>query len=104
MDIEMFRNLNFRASENYSNSFFKQKLLTNLSTRKIILVALTILLLSVWNGNAFTSTLKQKGSTLSPPADSLIQRIVCFKFKADATPGAIEQHMLGFAHLKDSIS
>ena len=104
MDIEMFRNLNFRAPENYSNSFFKQKLLTNLSMRKIILVALTILLLSVWKGNAFTSTPKQKGSTLSPPADSLIQRIVCFKFKADATPEDIEQHMLGFAHLKDSIS
>jgi hypothetical protein len=28
---------------------------------------------------------------------------VCFKFKAGTTKEAIEQHMAGFAHLKDSI-
>ena len=100
----MFRNLNFRAPEIYPNLFLKQKLLTNLSIKKIIPVALTIFLLFAGNRNAFTSTPKLKGSTLIPPADSLIQRIVCFKFKADATPDSIEQHMLGFAHLKDSIS
>ena len=104
MNIERFRNLNFRAPENYLISFFNQLLLANLSIKKIIPVALTFILLSACNRNAFTSTPKQKGSTLSLPADSLIQRIVCFKFKADATPAAIEQHMRGFAHLKDSIS
>ena len=104
MDIERFRNLKFRAAKSYFNSFFNQVLLTNLSMRKIISVALTFLLLSACHRNAFSSTPKQIGSTLSLPADSLIQRIVCFKFKADATPEAIEQHMRGFAHLKDSIS
>ena len=36
--------------------------------------------------------------------DSLIQRIVCFKFKPTATPGQVEQHMNGFSGLADSIS
>ena len=37
------------------------------------------------------------------PSDSFIQRIVCFKFKANTSPDAIQQHMRGFANLKDSI-
>lgn len=32
-----------------------------------------------------------------------IQRIVCFKFKADASPEAIDKHMKGFAALQKSI-
>lgn len=36
--------------------------------------------------------------------DSLIQRIVCFKFKPDVTNAQVQQHMEGFAGLKDSIS
>ncbi len=32
-----------------------------------------------------------------------IQRIVCFKFKTDASPEAIEKHMKGFAALKKGI-
>ena len=72
--------------------------------RKIVPIALAFLLLSACNRNAYTSTPKQKSPSLSLPADTLIQRIVCFKFKADATPEAIQQHMRGFAHLKDSIS
>jgi hypothetical protein len=103
MYIERFRSLNFSSSENYLNSFFNQLPLTNLSIIKIIPLALTFLLLSACNRNAFTATAKQNGSSLSLPADSLIQRIVCFKFKADATPEAIAQHMRGFQHLKDSI-
>ena len=35
--------------------------------------------------------------------DSLIQRIVCFKFTPNATAEQIDQHMRGFAGLKDSI-
>ena len=35
--------------------------------------------------------------------DSLIQRIVCFKFTPKATAEQIDQHMRGFAGLKDSI-
>jgi hypothetical protein len=35
--------------------------------------------------------------------DSLIQRIVCFKFTPKATAEQINQHMSGFAGLKDSI-
>src|SRR5689334_7045738 len=35
--------------------------------------------------------------------DSLIQRIVCFKFRPGVTPAQIDQHMRGFQGLKDSI-
>lgn len=35
--------------------------------------------------------------------DSLIQRIVCFKFKPNVTPEQIDRHMRGFSGLKDSI-
>lgn len=33
----------------------------------------------------------------------MIQRIVCFKFKADATDASIQQHMDSFAALKDAM-
>lgn len=71
--------------------------------KKIISIGLAILLLSPFNLKAYTSTLCQKSTSFGLPGDSIIQRIVCFKFKAGTTPKAIEQHMCGFAHLKDSI-
>src|SRR3954462_378486 len=67
--------------------------------KKIISIGFVILLLSAFNGKAFTST----GSYSGLPGDSIIQRIVCFRFKAGTTAEAIEQHMQGFAHLKDTI-
>ncbi|MDB5246153.1 MAG: Stress responsive alpha-beta barrel protein [Segetibacter sp.] len=72
--------------------------------KKIIPVALTILLLSACNRKALT--VAQTPNNYSPglPADSLIQRIVCFKFKVDASSAAIVRHMQGFQNLKDSIS
>ncbi len=72
--------------------------------RKITLIILALLFLSAANRNGYTLSLKQRSPYLSLPADSFIQRIVCFKFKAGASPQAIEQHMRGFAQLKDSIS
>ncbi len=71
--------------------------------KKIISIGLVILLLSAFNRKAFTSTLREKRTSFGLRGDSIIQRIVCFKFKAGTTPEAIEQHMRGFAHLKDSI-
>ena len=71
--------------------------------KKIVSIGLIILLLSAFNGKAFTSTLIQKNTSSGSTGDSIIQRIVCFKFKAGTTPEAIAQHMRGFAHLKDSI-
>src|SRR3954468_2105142 len=67
--------------------------------KKIISIGFVILLLSAFNGKAFTSA----GSYSGLPGDSIIQRIVCFKFKAGTTAEEIKQHMQGFAHLKDSI-
>lgn len=103
MNIEKLRKLDFRSPENYLISFFNQLLLTSVSIGKIIPVAITFLVLSACHRNAFTSTQNQNRSASSLRADSLIQRIVCFKFKADASPEAIAQHMRGFQHLKDSI-
>src|SRR6476620_3913207 len=71
--------------------------------KKIIPVGLAILLLSTFNQKAFTSPLYEKDPYFPLRDDTIIQRIVCFKFKAGTTPQAIEQHMRGFAHLKDSI-
>ena len=67
--------------------------------KKIISIGLVILLLSALNAKAFTLT----DSYFGLPGDSIIQRIVCFKFKAGTTQEAIKQHMSGFANLKDSI-
>src|SRR3954469_24014071 len=67
--------------------------------KKIISIGFMILLLSAFNQKSFAST----ASFFGLPGDSIIQRIVCFKFKAGTSAEAIEQHMRGFAHLKDSI-
>jgi hypothetical protein len=67
--------------------------------KKIISIGLVIVLLLAFNQKAFTST----GSYFGLPGDTIIQRIVCFKFKVGTTQEAIEQHMRGFQHLKDSI-
>ncbi|HUP12224.1 MAG TPA: Dabb family protein [Niastella sp.] len=73
------------------------------SIGKTTAVALCMLVLYACNHNV-TSAAKQKSVSLDSPADSLIQRIVCFKFKAGTSPEAIQKHMRGFANLKDSIS
>jgi hypothetical protein len=52
----------------------------------------------------FTSATTGQSPASTLPAQAHIQRIVCFKFKPGTTPQAIEQHMRGFAGLKDSIS
>ena len=69
---------------------------------KVIAFAVIIFMVLACDRNTFTGS----GRKENPPlhADSLIQRIVCFKFKKEATPAAIQQHMRGFAGLKDSIS
>jgi hypothetical protein len=73
--------------------------------KKIILfIGLTTLLFPACQQNTFTSAAKQETTKQNPPAEDRIQRIVCFKFKAGTTPEAIQQHMRGFANLKDSIS
>ena len=73
--------------------------------KKIIsLLALNALLLSACEQKTSTSVAKQENPVSSLPAEAQIQRIVCFKFKAGTTPEAIQQHMRGFANLKDSIS
>ena len=68
---------------------------------KIITSALIIYMVLAYNRNAFSTSGTKKDPSLH--ADSFIQRIVCFKFKRDATLAAIQQHMRGFAGLKDSI-
>jgi hypothetical protein len=68
---------------------------------KLIAFVVSMMLLSACNRPISTSIAKTANSL---PYDSLIQRIVCFKFKANASPAAIQQHMRGFANLKDSIS
>jgi hypothetical protein len=73
--------------------------------RKIVLVGLSCFLLSACNQQAPTSATAQEAPVAaSLPAEANIQRIVCFKFKPGTTPEAIQQHMRGFAGLKDSIS
>lgn len=62
------------------------------------------MLLSACSRPTSSSITKRANTANTLPSDSLIQRIVCFKFKANASPAAIQQHMRGFAELKDSIS
>ena len=69
-----------------------------------IFIGLSTLLFPACSQNAFTTSAKQKSTTFGLPAEARIQRIVCFKFKAGTSPEAIQQHMRGFANLKDSIS
>src|SRR5688500_18985984 len=70
---------------------------------KIIAIVLSVILLSACKSNTVTKSDKEDNTSLNKDADSLIQRIVCFKFKKEATPAAIEKHMRGFATLRDSI-
>jgi hypothetical protein len=70
--------------------------------KPLAIIALS-LLLSSYNAPAFSSACHHPGTTVHVLPDSLIQRIVCFKFKANSSPAAIEQHMREFAQLKDSI-
>ena len=80
--------------------------------RKTLLFGISCFLFSACNQQApateqqapDTATEQQAPVAASLPAEANIQRIVCFKFKAGTTPEAIEQHMRGFAGLKDSIS
>ena len=71
--------------------------------KKILSTGLVLLLLLALNRKGYTSTIHLKSTSLCLPGDSMIQRIVCFKFKAGTTQEAIEQHMRGFRNLKDSI-
>ena len=71
---------------------------------KLIALIVITVLLSACNRPVSTSITKAGNTRTGLTSDSLIQRIVCFKFKANASPEAIQQHMRGFANLKDSIS
>jgi hypothetical protein len=53
-------------------------------------------------GTSTSSSGSQAGATQMPD-EARIQRIVCFKFKPDVTAEVRQQHMRGFAGLKDSI-
>jgi hypothetical protein len=66
-------------------------------------LGLSVFWLSACNQNAASITTKQEKDTPELPAEATIQRIVCFKFKAGTSRAAIQQHMQGFANLKDSI-
>lgn len=61
-------------------------------------------LFSACSQQSLTSGTKKDNQALGLPAGAHIQRIVCFKFKPGTSPEAIQQHMRGFANLKDSIS
>ena len=72
--------------------------------KKLIACIVGITLLTACRAPVSTSGTKGENTAHGLPADALIQRIVCFKFKANTSPEAIQQHMRGFANLKDSIS
>jgi hypothetical protein len=72
--------------------------------KKILLIALSSLLLWACKQKENTSATQQQSPALSLPNEAHIQRFVCFKFKPGTTREAIQQHMRGFANLKDSIS
>ena len=73
--------------------------------RKIIyLLGICVLYLGACNNKTLSSASNKPGVSGSLPSEANIQRIVCFKFKAGTTSEAIQQHMRGFANLKDSIS
>ena len=71
--------------------------------KTLFLIAFCAFALSGCTQKDPNSTLKAEGQTIHLPAEAEIQRIVCFKFKEGTTPEAIQQHMRGFAMLKDSI-
>lgn len=66
-------------------------------------IAFIISIILLYACNRPISTASATTETNTSRSDSLIQRIVCFKFKANTSPAAIQQHMRGFAYLKDSI-
>jgi hypothetical protein len=70
--------------------------------KRLAFIGLSLLLAS-YTVDVFASTGHPKYARVHLPPDSLIQRIICFKFKANTSPQAIEQHMREFAQLKDSI-
>jgi hypothetical protein len=70
--------------------------------KRLTFIGLSFLLF-VCSATGFASTWHHTLTPVQLPADSLIQRIICFKFKANTSPQAIEQHMREFAQLKDSI-
>lgn len=70
--------------------------------KQLAFIALS-LLLSIDNASVFGATGHHPSTTVHVPPDSLIQRIICFKFKTTASTQAREQHMREFAQLKDSI-
>lgn len=73
--------------------------------RRIFLIGASCFLLSACNHTGITAATKQEERPASGfPAEAQIQRIVCFRFKPGTSPEAIQQHMRGFAGLKDSIS
>lgn len=72
--------------------------------KTIICIGLYSFLLWGCNQKSFTAEKTGQSPASTLPAQAHIQRIVCFKFKPGTTPQAIEQHMRGFAGLKDSIS
>ena len=73
--------------------------------RKMLLfISLGSFLLSACNNKPLTAGSIPAGASAGLPAEAQIQRIVCFKFKAGTSAEAIQQHMRGFANLKDSIS
>jgi hypothetical protein len=72
--------------------------------KKIILFQVSALLLWACTQKGSTSATLHQSPAPHLPAEAHIQRIVCFKFKPATTPEAIQQHMRGFAGLRDSIS
>lgn len=58
------------------------------------------MLLLAFNGKAPTASLPVNGTAFNLPGDSIIQRIVCFTFKAGTTKKEIAQHMRGFSAFK----
>lgn len=80
----------------------RQTLEVMIPTRLIVLLPVAILILSCTGLSH--SVPSDDTHNRMPTQDSLIQRIVCFKFKAHVTKAQVEQHMKGFAGLKDSIS
>jgi hypothetical protein len=72
--------------------------------KKIILFQVSALLLWACTQKGSTSATHHQSPAPHLPAEAHIQRIVCFKFKPATTPEAIQQHMRGFAGLRDSIS
>lgn len=81
-----------------------KRILINASMKKIIFIGLSSLLLWGCTQKRFTSATTGQSPASTLEAQAHLQRIVCFKFKPGTTPQAIEQHMHGFAGLKDSIS